>query len=144
MKKRFLITLGIVAVTGCAFGQSISAKRVPEVVKASLAKKYPQATKVTWEKEHGNYEANWGGKSGEDMAVQFSPDGKFVEQTKAIAVTALPKSVVDNVKSKYPTAKIKEAGYVTMADGSVRYEAEVKGKDMLFDKNGAFISEEAD
>lgn len=144
MKKRILTTLGIVAIAGCAFGQSISAMRVPEAVKAALAMKYPQATKVTWEKEHGNYEANWGGKSGEDMAVQFSPDGKFVEQTKAIAVTALPKSVVDGVRSKYPTAKIKEAGYVTMADGAIRYEAEVKGKDILFDKNGGFISEEAD
>jgi len=144
MKKRFLLTLGIAAIAGCAFGQSISAKRVPGAVKSALTKKYPQATKVTWEKENGNYEANWGGKSGEDMAVQFSPDGKFVEQTKAIAVSALPKSVVDGVKAKYPAAKIKEAGYVTMADGSVRYEAEVKGKDMLFDKSGAFISEEAD
>ncbi|MGN6180928.1 MAG: PepSY-like domain-containing protein [Mucilaginibacter sp.] len=144
MKKTFLTTLGIVAIAGCAFGQSISVKRVPPAVKTALAKKYPQATKITWEKEHGNYEANWGGRSGEDMAVQFSPDGRFVEQTKAMAVTALPKSVVDHIKSKYPTATIKEAGYVSMADGSIRYEAEVNGKDMLFDKSGAFISEEAD
>lgn len=144
MKKEILLTLGIAAVTGCAFGQRISAKRVPEVVKQALAKKYPEATKITWEKESGNFEANWGGKSGEDMAVKFTPEGKFVEQTKAIAVSALPKNVVVGVKAKYPTAKIKEAGYVTMADGSIRYEAEVKGKDMVFDKSGTFIAEEAD
>jgi hypothetical protein len=35
--------------------------------------------------------------------------------------------------------KITEAGKVTDAKGRTRYEAEVKGKDMLFDEKGNFI-----
>jgi len=35
--------------------------------------------------------------------------------------------------------KITEAGKVTDAKGRTQYEAEVKGKDMLFDEKGNFI-----
>src|SRR5665213_1424733 len=41
--------------------------------------KGPQAKGVSWEKEKGNYEANWGGKSGEDHSAQFTPSGEFLE-----------------------------------------------------------------
>ena len=76
------------------------------------------------------------------MSVQFTPAGEFVEQTKAIAVSALPDAVKSYTKSKYPHATIKEAGHITMANGSTRYEAEVKGKDLLFDEQGNFIKTE--
>ena len=63
---------------------------VPPAVKTALSKKYPNASKVTWEKENGNYEANWGGKSGEDNSVQFTPAGDFIEIVNAIPVSQLP------------------------------------------------------
>lgn len=51
---------------------------VPAAVKEALSKKYPNATKVTWEKENGNYEVTWGGKSEEDNSIQFTPAGNFI------------------------------------------------------------------
>jgi len=68
-----LCALTAIAIAGSATAQNLQA--VPLAVKAALAKKYPNATKVSWEKEKGNYEANWGGKSGEDTSVQFTPAG---------------------------------------------------------------------
>jgi hypothetical protein len=112
---------------------------VPVAVKQSLAKKYPNATKVTWEKEKGNYEANWGGKSGEDTSVTFTPKGEFVEEGDAIPVTQLPPAVFEYVKTNYKGTKIKEAGRVTNAAGKKMFEAEIKGKDLLFDQKGKFI-----
>jgi len=144
MKLKLLITLAIAGIAGYVQAQDIKAKAVPDIVKDALMKKYPEATKVSWEKENGNYEANWGGKSGEDMSVQFTPAGQFVEQTKAITATELPDAVKSYVKSKFPHASIKEAGHMTMADGSTKYEAEVKGKDLLFDQNGNFIKVETE
>ena len=44
-----------------------------------LRQKYPEAKNVGWEKENGNYEANWGGKSGEDNSVQFTPSGSLLK-----------------------------------------------------------------
>lgn len=125
-----------------ANSQDIKAINVPVTVKSALAKKYPEATKVSWEKEKGNYEANWGGKSGEDTAVQFTPSGDFVEIVKAISITALPKLVTPYVKAHYKGEKIKEAGRVTDAAGKTMYEAEIKGSDLIFDENGNFLKKD--
>ena len=139
MKKAAFILPVTLAFAVSAYAQDINTKDVPTVVKEALAKKYPQATKVSWEKEKGNYEANWGGKSGEDTSVQFTPAGAFVEEVNAIAVSQLPAEVATYVKSHYNGAKIKEAGKVTDASGKHFFEAEIKGKDLIFDESGKFV-----
>jgi hypothetical protein len=69
--KKILLLIAVLAITVCASkAQDLKAKNVPGVVKAALTQKYPEATKVSWEKEKGNYEANWGGKSGEDNSAK--------------------------------------------------------------------------
>jgi hypothetical protein len=114
-----------------------AALTVPPAVKTALHQKYPVIhAKITWEKEKGNYEANWGGKSGEDTSVMFTPEGAFLEQVLAIAPTALPASVRTYVTQHYRGAKITEAGRVTDAKGATLYEAEIKGKDLRFDASG--------
>ncbi len=115
---------------------------IPSAVKSALSKKYPDAKNVTWEKEKGNYEANWGGKSGEDNSVQYTPSGTFIEIVNAIAVNQLPASVSTYIKQHYKGAKITEAGKVTDAQGKLSYEAEVHGKDIIFDENGNFVRAE--
>jgi hypothetical protein len=130
--------------TGCLISISGAAQRVksadvPAAVKTALQQKYPSASGVSWEKEKGNYEANWGGASHEDHSVLFTPAGVFVELVEAMPVAQLPAGVADYIHSHYPGAKIAEAGKVTDAEGRTRYEAEVKGKDLLFDEKGNFL-----
>ena len=152
MKKTLsliVITLGI-GITSFALpmntvnGNGVSNEKlvVPAAVKAALSKKYPAATKVTWEKEKGNYEANWGGKSGEDHSVMFTPSGQFIEEVNAITTAQLPASVPTYVKTHYKGSKITEAGKVTDAKGIITYEAEVNGKDVIFDETGNFVKVE--
>ena len=142
MKRSILSILIIAFFAVNATAQDIKAKDVPPAVKEALAKKYPNATKVSWEKEKGNYEANWGGKSGEDTSVQFTPPGAFVEEVDAIPVSQLPAAVAPYVKAHYNGAKIKEAGKVTDAAGRHLFEAEIKGKDLIFDENGKFVKKD--
>jgi hypothetical protein len=139
MKKIILSTLMALVVTGMAIAQKVKSTDVPAAVKTALSSKYPSAAKATWEKEKGNFEANWGGKSGEDMSVQFTPDGTFVEQVVAISPSELPAGIAAYVKQHYKGVKITEAGKVTDAKGTTMYEAEVKGKDLLFDEKGNFL-----
>lgn len=115
---------------------------VPAEVKTGLLKKYPEAKKAAWEKEKGNYEANWGGKSGEDMFVQFTPADGFIEQVKAISVSEIPATVASYVKVHYKVMRISEAGKVTNAKGETLFKAEVKGKDLIFDEKGNFIKQD--
>ena len=140
--KKYLV---LVAISGmCNFGayaQDLKTSDVPANVKSECLKKFPESSKakVAWEKEKENYEANWGGKSGEDNSAMFTPAGTFIEIVKAIPVSQLPSAAIDYVKQHEKGQAIKEAGLVTDANGNVTYEAEVKGKDLIFDTNGRFL-----
>ena len=56
----------------------------------------------------------------------------------------LPEAVLSYVKEHYKGKVIKEGAKITKADGTVNYEAEVSGKDVIFDSNGKFIKEAKD
>ncbi len=145
MKKIIGLTAILFAISSATFAQENEKNEhinVPTKVKTALMQKYPEAKNVGWEKENGNYEANWGGKSGEDNSVQFTPSGSFIEIVKAIPVNELPAKVPTYVKQHYSGAKITEAGKVTDAKGKLSYEAEVHGKDVIFDENGNFVKAE--
>lgn len=147
MKKITGLLVMLFALSNISFAQkekddekeSKKSIQVPSIVKAALSKKYPSATRVTWEKENGNYEANWGGKGGEDNSVQFTPKGDFIEIVNVIPLSQLPAPVAGYIKSHYKGAKITEAGKVTDAKGKITYEAEVNHKDIHFDENGNFM-----
>jgi hypothetical protein len=141
MKISCLLLILFMMMTHLATGQDLKEKDVPANVKAALAKKYPTAQKVSWEIEKGNYEANWGGKSGEDNSAVFTPSATFVEIVIAIPVNKLPSGIGAYVSQHYHGATIKEAGKVTDAAGKHMFEAEIKGKDLIFDDTGVFIKE---
>ena len=145
MKKLLSLTLIISAFTTVTFAQgkeSIKRIKAPANVQTALQQKYPEAKNVAWEKEDGNYEANWGGKSGEDNSVQFSPSGNFIKIVKAISADRLPQNAVNYVKDHYKGTKITEAGKVTDANEKTFYEAEVHGRDVIFDIDGNFVKAE--
>lgn len=138
----YLFVPALLGATLASKAQDLKTKDVPATVREALQKKYPKATGVSWEKEKGNYEANWGGKSREDNSVQFTPSGEFIEIVNALPVSSLPKNIVDYVNKNYHNAKITEAGKVTDAKGMIYYEAEVNRKDLVFDDKGNFIKAE--
>jgi hypothetical protein len=139
MKRFALCGLTGLLLSAAVYAQDLKATQVPPAVREALLKKYPSATRVGWEKEKGNYEANWGGRSKEDSSVTFTPGAVFVEIVVAIPVAELPAGVAPYVKQHYGAAKIKEAGRVVDAVGMVSFEAEIKGKDLIFDEKGNFV-----
>jgi len=141
MKKQIVTLMaGALMLMGAsAMAQKVNSSKVPAAATAALKAKYPQATGVTWEKEKGNFEVNWGGKEGEDMSVMFTPAGAFVEQVEAIQPSALPAAATAYIKAHYAGAKVAEAGKVTDAAGKITYEAEIKKMEVVFDEKGNFI-----
>ncbi|MDE3144852.1 MAG: PepSY-like domain-containing protein [Bacteroidota bacterium] len=143
MKKVMLSVILLVGIISTkVIAQDLKEKDVPTAVKAAFVKKYPEAKKVSWEKEKGNFEANWGGKSGEDNSVVFTPAAVFVEIVVAIPINQIPAGIAPYVAKHYNNAKIKEAGKVTDASGKHMFEVEIKGKDLIFDEQGVFIKED--
>ena len=78
----------------------------------------------------------------EDNSAVFTPSARFLEIVIAIPVDQLPSNIATYVIKNYKGAKIKEAGKVTDALGKHMFEAEIKGKDLIFDDKGAFIKED--
>lgn len=76
-----------------------------------------------------------------EQSVLFDAQGNLLETEVEIKLTQLPKGVLEYVKANYKGQKVKEAAKISDAKGTLTYEAEIKGMDLLFDSNGKFIKE---
>lgn len=143
MKNLAVILLMVMMAMSCGNAQKIQEKDIPAAVKSALRKQYSDVTKVKWNKEQNEYEAGFEINE-TDYSVLIDASGIIIETEAEIGVDALPSTVKDYVSKNYPGKKIKEAAKITDAEGTVTYEAEVKGKDLIFDSNGNFIIEKKD
>ncbi|NIG54545.1 PepSY-like domain-containing protein [Chitinophaga sp. Cy-1792] len=136
MKIYFL--LGCLLVSASTFAQKISEAKVPAVVKTALTKKFPNATGIKWEMEQQNYEAGFTDNNQHVSAV-FDVKGNWMETETPIPAAELPKAATAYIASHYKGAKIKETARIQKASGAINYEAEIKGKDVIFDDKGAVL-----
>ena len=141
--KKIMLLLGLFA--GACFtisAQKLAAAKVPAAAMTSFAKQYPGVA-GKWEKEAGKYEVNFTQK-GIAMSVLMDEKGRIAETEMGLKISDLPTSVLAYVKQHYSGKIIKEGAKITKADGTVNYEAEVSGKDVIFDSNGKFLKEVKD
>ncbi len=135
-----MILLSAVLAISCIKAQKISEKDVPAIVQSALLKQYPNAKKVKWEKENANYEAGFK-YNGTENSVLIDNSGNIVETEVVIGIDELPVQIRDYVSKNYPGQKIKEAAKITDAHGIITYEAEIKGRDLIFDISGNYLRE---
>ncbi len=124
-----MLFIALFALAQTTFAQ---ASKVPQAVKTALAKAYPNATDVDWELEDGKYEAEIEMEGDKEMSVLFDASGALLETEVELAFSELPQAVQAALKGK----KVKETAKITDAKGVVTYEAEMKGKDLMFDAQG--------
>lgn len=139
MKQIITLVIAATIFTLSACGQQIDASKIPDTVKKSFSKQFPGTT-AKWEKEGTGFEANFKNKKNK-MTASFDANGTMTESEMKINIAELPASIKDYIKSRYSSAKIKEAAIITIATGESQYEAEIKGKDLIFDNSGNFIKE---
>ncbi|MBI1767340.1 MAG: PepSY-like domain-containing protein [Bacteroidetes bacterium] len=140
---RKIVVVMAVVITSFATAQKMQEKDVPAPVKGAIQKQYPKATKVKWAKEGDKYEAGFDlGK--EETSLLIDASGTILETEVEIEISQLPKKISAYIKANYSGQSIKEAAKITDAKGSVTYEAEIKGKDLIFDSKGEFIKETKD
>ena len=137
MKKSAILLVTMFSVS-FANAQKVSDKEVPTAAKTALKKNYPNAKEIKWEKEKANYEAGFENNETE-YSVLIDVSGNILETEIEIKVDALPANAKEYVSKNYAGQKIKEATKITDNKGVVTYEAEIKGKDLIFDSNGNFI-----
>jgi hypothetical protein len=139
MKKLALMTVAAM-ITSLTFAQKLQEKDVPASVKTAFQKNFPQAKVEKWEKEGVNFEAEFELNKSE-QSVLFDAQGGIIETEIEIEISELPNGIVDYVKTNYKGQSVKEAAKITDTKGTLTYEAEIKGMDLLFDINGKLIKE---
>src|ERR1035437_2467655 len=106
MKK--LIVIGLMLSGVSAFAQKIDASKVPASVQGTFSKNFPGINEVKWEKEKGNYEANFK-QNGQKLSALFDANGRLLETETSIDVSALPAGAKEYIAQNYKSDKIKEA-----------------------------------
>jgi len=134
MKKIMLLLILFAAKNGLA--QKVATAQVPAAAKAAFSKAHTVATE-TWEREGANYEVNFK-ESGKSMSCVIDKNGTILETETDIAVKDLPQAVRNYVAQHYKGVVIKEAAHIQKNDGTKWYEAEVNGRDLLFNEAGVF------
>ena len=127
-------------ITSLTFAQKLQEKDVPAPVKTAFQKNFPQAKVEKWEKEGINFEAEFELNKSE-QSVLFDAQGDIIETEIEIEISELPNGILDYVKKNYKGQSVKEAAKITDTKGTLTYEVEIKGMDLLFDSNGKFIKE---
>lgn len=138
--KKLVLMMVAAMITSLTFAQKMQEKDVPAPVKTAFQKNFPQAKVEKWEKEGDNFEAEFELNKSE-QSVLFDAQGIIIETEIEIEISQLPSGVLDYVKINYKGQSVKEAAKITDTKGTVTYEAEIKGMDLLFDSNGKFIKE---
>ena len=142
MKKLFSIGLALIAAITLNAQKNIASSLVPAPAKAAFAKAHPNVI-GKWEKEDGNYEVSFK-EGGRNMSCVIDKSGSIEETETEIAVTELPAPVTAYLATHYKGIAVKEAASIVKKDGKTVYEAEIKGKDILFDSQGHLVNTKKD
>ncbi len=142
MKNTILVlAIGFTAFTASA--QKMKEAEVPAAIKAAFSKQYPNAKDAKWEKENGNYEAEFDNGKVETSAL-YTATGSLLETEIEINTSELPKTISDYVTKNLTGKKIKEASKITDTKGTITYEAEIDEADYIFDAKGNFLKKDVE
>lgn len=121
---------------------------VPQVVLDNFKKAYPEAKKVKWEVEDGEYEAEFR-MNKKEMGVLYDSEGKVLETEAQMELDELPFTVSEYVAANHSDFKLDEA-FKVEKDGVTSYEVEVENEkedtemELLFDASGNYLGVEED
>jgi uncharacterized membrane protein YkoI len=142
MKKILIFSMAIIGFTSLQAQKNIASSKVPAAAKDAFMKAHPNVT-GKWEKEEGSYEVTFK-ESGKDMSCVVDKGGNILETETVVPLSDLPAPVTAYIAKHYKGVKVKEAAIIVKADGTTVYEAEIKGKDVIFDANGKVIKSKKD
>lgn len=89
--------------------QDISKSQVPSVLLNEFTRLFPQATDVEWELKDEFYQVEFEDPKDFDQVISFYEDGQIRIQHSEIAISALPKKIIDKIKKEYPEYELEEA-----------------------------------
>lgn len=121
MKKVIaLLSVLTIGFTFFASAQYIGVKELPSSISQDFSFKYPNQSKVAWEKDGKKYKATFDVDRYTHQVV-YDQKGNVVSQVFAVPVANLPSDVFDGVKKNFPEVKIQEANQL-VDNGKISYK----------------------
>ncbi len=132
----------IFAVIGFTIIACAQKSEVSQKARQALEIKFPNAQKVSWEKEDANvWEAEFK-MDGEPYSANFTENGDWVETEIEIEANEVPMAVSNSMKTKYAEVEIEEVSKIE-SDKGTSYEYEFKEgektREVVFDPSGKII-----
>lgn len=122
MKKYLFVAVAIV----CSIAAGYSQKNIPINVQKAFSQMFPNAQKVSWDKENAHeYEAEFI-SNGKKQSVNFDDLGNWLESEKTITFDALPTKVAAAFTTSHKKVKVKAVAEITTSKNEIKYEIEVK------------------
>lgn len=122
-----IITLISVFSLGFGFyanAQYIAVKEVPSKVKDDFSYKYPQLSKVDWEKDGKRYKAIFDVEKYAHEVV-YDQTGKVLLQEFALPVANLPSDILGGIRKNFPDLHVKDANQI-VENGKISYKVNLK------------------
>ncbi len=128
MKNFMIMTVLISTMTLTACTQK---NDVPAKVKTAFEQKFPNATKISWDKENANeWEAQFK-MDGKEYSANFDSEGNWKETEYKISKSDIPAAVKSTLDKEYNGYKVEEAEVSETANGKVyEFELEKGNSDM--------------
>lgn len=122
MKNLLFVALTIL----CSYATSFAQSKAPKAVETAFNAKFPNATKVKWDKENATeYEANFVLNNLKHSA-NYSISGEWLETESLTTFDKIPTEVQKAFNTAHKGAKVKAVAKIENAKNETLYEIEVK------------------
>ncbi len=122
MKNLLFVALTVL----CSYATSFAQSKAPKAVETAFNAKFPNATKVKWDKENATeYEASFVLK-GVKHSTNYSIDGKWLETESPTTFDKIPQKVQEAFNAIHKGEKVKAIALIENSKGETLYEIEVK------------------
>ena len=124
--KKLVILISVLSVAFVinAKAQYIGSKDVPSDISQDFASKYPNLTKVEWEKDGKHYKASFDVQNFKHYVV-YDKNGNVISQEFGLPVASLPTDVFAGLKKNFPDLELKKADQI-VEKGYVSYQLSLK------------------
>jgi len=133
MKILFAIAFLLISVAGISQN-----KNVTPVIKTAFTKAFNNVSDVKWEKEGKSYEVNFV-QNANKMSAVIDEQGKILEIESEIKISSLLPQILSYMNENYKGKELIGASKINNENGSIHYEALIKGKGIVFDSKGMFL-----
>jgi len=143
--KRYLLmlVLGMFTLAATSFAQS---DNVPQAVKETFTKQYPDAENIEYKDNLLNVWVNFT-QNGDTLRANYTKKGVWENTEKSFSFDKLPEAVKDGfAKSKYADREVEETKIIYRAGGTERYRLKTRKNDLqkkylYFNEKGQLVED---